>query len=97
MTSPLHLDFDTETPQGRFFLQVMGAVAEFERELIRERINGKLKVLKAQGQTIRQTQRQQRQEAKKEGWVLYAISEKLSFIQFSPFSFLFFLEFIEFF
>lgn len=28
---------DTATPQGRFSLQVMGAVAEFERALIRER------------------------------------------------------------
>ncbi|WP_243633226.1 recombinase family protein [Paenibacillus xerothermodurans] len=30
--------FDTETPSGRLTLQVLGAVAEFERERIRERV-----------------------------------------------------------
>lgn len=30
--------FDTETPAGRLTLQVLGAVAEFERERIRERV-----------------------------------------------------------
>ena len=29
---------DTATPQGRFMLQMLGAVAEFERSLIRERV-----------------------------------------------------------
>src|SRR5690348_10636248 len=29
---------DTATPQGRFMLQMLGAVAEFERALIRERV-----------------------------------------------------------
>lgn len=31
-------NIDTTTPQGRFFFYLMGAVAEYERELIRERI-----------------------------------------------------------
>lgn len=30
--------FDTNTPSGRLTLQVLGAVAEFERERIRERV-----------------------------------------------------------
>lgn len=33
---------DTSTPQGMFFLQIIGAAAEFERQLIRERIRDKL-------------------------------------------------------
>ena len=40
---------DTETSQGMFFLQIMGAVSEFERSLIRERIKDKLNYLKANG------------------------------------------------
>lgn len=35
-------NIDTNTAQGMFFLQVLGATAEFERQLIRERINDKL-------------------------------------------------------
>ena len=31
-------NIDTTNPQGRFFFYLMGAVAEYERELIRERI-----------------------------------------------------------
>ena len=40
------------SPQGRFILQVMWAVAEFERELIRERIKDKLELLKAKGRKL---------------------------------------------
>ncbi|MTE01225.1 recombinase family protein [Paracoccus sp. YIM 132242] len=40
---------DTATPQGRFSLQVMGAVAELERALIRERTKAGLRSAKAQG------------------------------------------------
>ncbi len=35
-------NIDTSTAQGMFFLQIMGATAEFERQLIRERIKDKL-------------------------------------------------------
>ena len=40
---------DTATPQGRFSLQVMGAVAELERALIRERTRAGLRSACAQG------------------------------------------------
>ncbi len=40
---------DTKSAQGRFFLQIIGAVAELERELIRERTKAKLDYLKSQG------------------------------------------------
>ena len=40
---------DTATPQGRFSLQVMSAVAEFELALIRERTKAGLRSARAQG------------------------------------------------
>ncbi len=40
---------DTASPQGRFTLQVMGAVAEFERALIRERVMAGLAAARARG------------------------------------------------
>ena len=42
-------EVDTKTAQGRFFLQIIGAVAELERELIRERTKAKLDYLRSQG------------------------------------------------
>lgn len=38
-------NIDTSTPQGMFFFQILGAAAEFERQLIRERIKDKLKFI----------------------------------------------------
>ena len=35
-------NIDTSSAQGMFFLHILGAAAEFERQLIRERINDKL-------------------------------------------------------
>jgi site-specific DNA recombinase len=35
-------NIDTNSPQGMFFLQILGSTAEFERQLIRERIKDKL-------------------------------------------------------
>ena len=40
---------DTTTPQGRFALQVLGAVAELERALIRERTKDGLRAAKRRG------------------------------------------------
>lgn len=42
---------ETETPQGRMFLQLLGVFAEFERELIRERCLAGQKAARARGQT----------------------------------------------
>ncbi len=42
-------EVDTESAQGRFFLQIMGAVAELERSMIRERTIAKLRYLQSQG------------------------------------------------
>ncbi|MFM2044175.1 MAG: hypothetical protein RLY86_2751 [Pseudomonadota bacterium] len=40
---------DTTSPQGRFTLQILGAVAEFERALIRERTKAGLRAAKDRG------------------------------------------------
>lgn len=40
---------DTSTPMGKMMLTVLGAMAEFERELIRDRTNDGLAKAKAQG------------------------------------------------
>ncbi|MBU0460895.1 MAG: recombinase family protein [Nanoarchaeota archaeon] len=42
-------DVDTKSAQGMFFLQIMGAVAELERQMIRERVKVKLDYLKRKG------------------------------------------------
>ncbi len=47
LTEPI----DTETPQGRMFLNLLGVFAEFERELIRERCLAGQLAAKARGQT----------------------------------------------
>ena len=41
--------FDTGTYEGRMMLQILGALAEFERELIRDRTNAGLERARAQG------------------------------------------------
>jgi DNA invertase Pin-like site-specific DNA recombinase len=43
------LQVDTTTPTGRFMLQVFGGLAEFERELIRERVMAGLAAARARG------------------------------------------------
>lgn len=42
-------NFDTTTPAGRFFFHVMGAMAEFERNLILERVNSGIAHAQAHG------------------------------------------------
>jgi len=42
-------DVDTKSAQGMFFLQIMGAVAELERQMIRERTIAKLRYLQSKG------------------------------------------------
>ena len=61
------LRLNAETPQGCFFLQVIGAVAEFERELIRERIKDKLDLLKAKGKKLGRPKGAKDKKARKKG------------------------------
>ena len=43
---------DTTTPAGKAMFQMMGVFAEFERAMIRERVNSGLARAKAQGKTL---------------------------------------------
>jgi DNA invertase Pin-like site-specific DNA recombinase len=45
-------DIDTTTPAGRLLFQVTGAFAEFERSMIRQRVNAGLARAKAQGKRL---------------------------------------------
>lgn len=44
--------FDTTTPQGKFFFQVVGSFAELERAMISERIKQRLAHLKSKGKKL---------------------------------------------
>jgi len=44
--------FDTSTTQGKLFMQLLGAFAEFERNLIQERINAGLDRRRAEGKLM---------------------------------------------
>lgn len=48
----VHEQIDTTTPQGRFFFHVFGALAEFEREIIRERVKSGMADARARGARI---------------------------------------------
>jgi DNA invertase Pin-like site-specific DNA recombinase len=43
---------DTRTPAGKFLFDIMGAMAEFERELIKERTQAGIERAKAEGKTL---------------------------------------------
>ena len=45
-------EVDTTNASGRFFIQIIGAVAELEREYNRERTKAKLAMLKEQGRVL---------------------------------------------
>ena len=53
---------DTATPAGKAMFQMLGVFSEFEREIIRERVNAGLARAKAQGKTLG---RPRRDEAKR--------------------------------
>lgn len=50
---------DTTTPAGKLMFHVLGAVAEFERDLIRERVIAGIKRAKAQGRRLGRPRRYQ--------------------------------------
>lgn len=62
---------DTGTPHGKLFFSIAGAFAEFERELIRERINLGLTRAKKQGQKLgRPTGSKDKKERRRSGYWL---------------------------
>jgi DNA invertase Pin-like site-specific DNA recombinase len=46
------LQFDLSTAQGKLFAQLMSALAEFERDLLRERVRSGMAAAKARGVTF---------------------------------------------
>jgi DNA invertase Pin-like site-specific DNA recombinase len=81
------LDFDLSTPQGKMMASVMAALAEFERDLLSERIRSGLATAKAKGRQIgrRVGQRVKADrvgprvlELQKQGWTYRQIARKLN-------------------
>ena len=63
--------FDTSTSQGKLFMQLLGSFAEFERNLIQERINAGLARARDQGKTLgRKKGSKDRKPRKKSGYWL---------------------------
>jgi DNA invertase Pin-like site-specific DNA recombinase len=54
----LHEGVDTSTPNGRLVFGIFASIAEFERELIRERVRSGLAVARAQGKRIGRPRKQ---------------------------------------
>ncbi len=48
----LHEQIDTSSPMGKAMFTIIGAMAEFEREIIRERVRSGLAKAKAQGKKL---------------------------------------------
>jgi DNA invertase Pin-like site-specific DNA recombinase len=48
----LHEGVDTSTPNGRLIFGIFGSIAEFERELIRDRVKSGLAAAKANGKVL---------------------------------------------
>jgi DNA invertase Pin-like site-specific DNA recombinase len=46
------LQFDLDTPQGKLFASIMAVLAEFERDLLRERIRSGIAATKARGKVF---------------------------------------------
>lgn len=74
-------NIDTSTAQGMFFLQILGAAAEFERQLIRERIKDKLAYLKSTGKLLgRPKGSKDKKGRRKSGYYLRWQSGKTNFV-----------------
>ena len=75
------LDTDQQNPASRFLLHVLGAAAEFERSLIRERVSAGMKAAKKSGTALgrpkRVFNREQVHELRRKGMSIAQISRQL--------------------
>ena len=74
---------DTTTPSGRLMFSVVGAMAEYEREIIKERVIAGLAAAKAQGKKLgRPSKVKQKTDdvinLRKQGWGMTRIAKALS-------------------
>jgi DNA invertase Pin-like site-specific DNA recombinase len=81
------LQFDLSTPQGRLIAHLMASLAEFERDLVRERVRSGIAAAKARGQKLGRQQGQRVKADKlspqvlqlvKSGYSYRKIAEKLN-------------------
>lgn len=73
------LQFDLATPQGKMMASVMAALAEFERDLTKERIRSGIAAAKARGRTFGRRPGQRPKSEKLAPRVLQMIEEGLSY------------------
>jgi DNA invertase Pin-like site-specific DNA recombinase len=77
----LHEAVDTSTPNGRLVFAIFGAIAEFERELIRERVKSGIAAAKLRGKYIGRPRRvvdiEEIKAARKKGLSWYRIEQDL--------------------
>jgi len=75
-------NLDTSTPQGKLVFHVIGAVAEFEKDIIRERVRSGLENAKRKGKRlgrppVKDAVMAEAEELKKQGLSVRAIGSKL--------------------
>jgi DNA invertase Pin-like site-specific DNA recombinase len=77
----LHERVDTSTPNGRLVFGIFASIAEFERELIRERVRSGIAAARAQGKRIGRPRRPvdpvRVLELRAQGWSWSAIAKEL--------------------
>jgi len=77
----LHEGVDTSTPNGRLVFGIFATIAEFERELIRERVRSGIAVARSQGKRIgrpcRHMDTARILELRGQGWSWSAIADEL--------------------
>ncbi len=75
------LQFDLTTPQGKLIASVMASLAEFERDLVRERVRSGLAAAKANGQKLGRQPGQRVKADRYASKVLQMVSEGHSYRQ----------------
>lgn len=74
---------DTTTPSGRLMFSIVGAMAEYEKSIIKERVIAGLEVAKAKGTVLGRPSKAKAKEPeiiklRKEGWGMTRIAKALS-------------------
>ena len=73
------LQFDLTTPQGRLIAQLMAALAEFERDLVSERVRSGLAAAKARGKVLGRQPGQRPKSDRLEPQVIQMVEDKVPY------------------